>query len=304
MSFAGASVWVDVDQSLVSPNNPVVIVGAPMKKKDNPTEFVITTIKSEHFSYYRPSNEPELKFYKFKHVFMCNDCQVYVGDRVMFTGTMPACVPAEAGTLGGRTGVSVNRIYYVVGIVRKFSPTGIFAPEGFQIAYSLDGAEVKHPNELFGAAGNGEDDIVNSANTAMVTVGTCASPLKTPVTTTTPVVADPLPVPYTYDQGSGALAGPKTLGCQCDSANLKMKILRVNAAGGAYIWEKSGGVWGFKSRLSIPGPFTPLISNVLWEKSYFGKSTRSRSFFLAETSAGAAVSISAKHKLAFVGCPG
>jgi hypothetical protein len=306
LSFAGASVWVDVDPSLVSPNNPVVIVGAPMKKKDNPTEFVITSIKSEHFSYYRPSNEPDLVSYKFKNVFMCNDCQVYKGDRVMFTGTMPACVPAETGTLGGRTGVSVNRIYYVVGIVRIFSIGDTLNPEGFQIAYSMDGSKVLHAHEVFDIKYGGEDNVTNSANSAMVTVGTCDG--KTAVSSTTPVVSDPPPfgVPYTYNQGSGPLAGPKTLGCQCVAANLKMKILRVNAAGGAYIWEKSGGVWGFKSRLSIPGPFTPLISNVLWEKSYFGKSARNIRFvlFFAETSAGAAVSISAKHKLAFVGCPG
>jgi hypothetical protein len=268
LNFAGASVWVDEDLSASSPNNPVIIVGAPMKKQDNPTEFVITAIKSEHITYYRPSLEPELRFYKFKHVFMCNDCQVYEGDRVVFTGIKPDCVPDESGELGGRTGILLNRIYYVAGVVRKYSPSGTFLPEGFQIAYSHFGAEVNHPNELFGPSGNGEDVIVNSENTGIVTVGTCGD--KQALWSTKPNGNDPLPE-YTYDQGSGPLQGPKALGCECSTGNqLKMKIVRVNAAGGAYIWEKSGGVWMFKSRLSIPGPFTPLASNVLWAKSYFG----------------------------------
>jgi hypothetical protein len=258
-------VWVDVDSSTVSPNNPVVIVGAPMKKQDNPTEFVITAIKSEHITYYRPSLEPALVAFTFRHTFMCADCQVYVGDRVVFTGTMPACVPAESGTLGGRVGVSVNRIYYVVGIVRKYSPSGLFAPQGFQIAYSQDGAEVIHPNESGGMSG-GVDSWENSPNTAMVTVGTCVG--KVALTSDSPNGADPLPL-YTYDP-------VKSLGCECVSGNLKMRIVRVNAAGGAYIWEKNGGVWAFKTRLSIPGPFTPLASNVLWAKSYFGRSTQHR----------------------------
>jgi hypothetical protein len=302
VSFAGASVWIDVDPSTVSPNNAVIIVGAPMKKKDNPTEFAITEIKSEHYSYYRPSFEPLLNSFKYKHVFMCNDCQVYVGDRIMFTGTMPACVLPESGSLGGRTGVTTDKIYYVVGIVRKYSPTDEFVPEGFQIAYSMDGAEVTHPNESGGTSG-GEDSIINSANTALVTVGSCAYAGVTPVTSTTPNGANPPPL-YTYDQASGSLTGPKTLGCKCESPNLKMRIVRVNSAGGAYIWEKNGGVWVFRSRLSIPGPFTPLISNMLWEKSYFGKLLPKFSANSVDAFSGAAVSISSKHKLAFVGCPG
>jgi hypothetical protein len=260
-------------------NNPVVIVGAPMKKKDNPTEFTITGIRTEHFSYYRPSNEPELKSYKFKNVFMCNDCQVYTGDRVIFTGTMPSCVPAESGALGSRVGVSLNRIYYVVGVVRKFRPDDTNAPEGFQLSYSLDGVNVVHPNENGGMSG-GEDSFTPSDNTAIVTVGTCAG--KTTLSSSAPDGLDPLPAPmtqYVYDQGSGPLAGPKPVGCECASPNLKMKIVRVNAAGGAYLWEKNGGVWMFKSRLSIPGPYTPLVQNVLWENSYFGELKRIFCFY-------------------------
>jgi hypothetical protein len=293
-------VWIDVDSSAV-PNNPVVIAGSPMKKQDNPTEFVISAIKSEHITWYRLSFEPAMTWFKFKHVFMCNDCQVYVGDRVIFTGTMPGCVPAQTGALGSRTGVSLNTIYYVVAIVRKYNPMDTFTPEGFQIAYTQNGATVTHPNDA--GANGGEDAFVNSPNTAMVTVGNCDA--KTQLTSTTPNGADPPPL-YTYNQGSGDLQGPKTLGCECSTSNnLKMRILRVNAAGGAYIYEKISDTWRFRSRLSIPGPFTPLVSNMLWEKSYFGKSRVRISYTPSKLSeSGAAVSISAKHKLAFVGCPG
>jgi hypothetical protein len=238
-----------------------------MKKQDNPTEFTISSIKSEHITWYRLSNEPPMTWFKFKHVFMCNDCQVYVGDRVVFTGTMPACVPTESGTLAGRTGVSLNRIYYVVAVVRKYTPTDTFTPEGFQIAYTQQGATVIHPNEA-GSIG-GEDVITNAANTGIVTVGNCAN--KNALTSTTPNGANPPPL-YTYNQGSGSLQGPKSLGCGCSTSdNLKMRILRVNSAGGAYIYEKISGTWRFRSRLSIPGPYAPLTSNVLWEKSFFGK---------------------------------
>jgi hypothetical protein len=293
VTCAGAAVWIDEDSSTISPNNPVVIVGAPMKKQDNPTEFVITAIKSEHYTYYRPSLEPELKSFRFRHTFMCSDCQVYVGDKVVFSGTMPACVPTESGLFGARIGASVNRIYYVVGVVKQYNPSGTFAPQGFQLAYTLDGAEVKHPNELYGMNG-GEDSWENSADTAMVTVGTCAD--KQALSSATPNGADPPPL-YTYDP-------PKTLGCQCVATDLKMRIVRVNAAGGAYIWEKTSNAWTFKTRLSISGAFTPLESNVLWEKSYFGKEFCIHNVNCSSRFSGAAVSISAKHKLAFVGCPG
>jgi hypothetical protein len=294
---AGAAVWIDADSNTTSPNNPVVIVGAPMKKQDNPTEFVITAIKSEHYTYYRPSLEPELTSFKFRHTFMCNDCQVYVGDKIVFSGTMPTCVPTESGSFGARVGVSIGKIYYVAGVVKQYNPSGTFAPQGFQLAYTLDGAEVKHPNELYGMNG-GEDSWENSANTGLVTVGTCDVPLKASLSSSTPNGADPPPL-YTYDP-------PKTLGCQCNATDLKMRIVRVHAAGGAYIWEKVGNAWTFKTRLSIIGPFTPLQSNVLWEKSYFG--TEHQPSFFAQpviiSNPGAAVSISAKHKLAFAGCPG
>jgi hypothetical protein len=137
----------------------------------------------------------------------------------------------------------------------------------------------------------------------MVTVGNCDA--KTPLTSPTPNGADPPPL-YTYNQGSGDLQGPKSLGCECSTSNnLKMRILRVNSAGGAYIYEKISETWRFRSRLSIPGPFTPLVSNVLWEKSYFGKNRVRISYTPSKLGeSGAAVSISAKHKLAFVGCPG
>ncbi len=253
LTFAGASAWIDVDPS-ATPNNPVVIVGAPMKKQDNPIEFSISAIKSTHTTLWRAHVNNDNSLYTYNHVFMCNDCQLYVGDRVVFSGIMPGCVPAQSGTLGGRTGVSLNTIYYVVGIVRKYSPEDVFLPEGFQIAYTHQGANVAHPNELNGQLG-GTNTIVNSANTGIVTVGDCSN--KNALTSSSDVYG-PFPTAV-------------SLGCECSTSNLlKMKIVRVNAAGGAYIWEKSGDVWIFRSRLSIPGPFTPLTSNVLWDKSYFG----------------------------------
>ena len=253
LTLAGASVWIDVDPN-ATPNNPVVIVGAPMKKQDNPTEFVISAIKSTHTSLWRAHVNNANSLYTFDHVFMCNDCQLYLGDRVVFNGTMPACVPAQSGTLGGRTGVSLNTIYYVVGIVRKFSPEDRFFPEGFQLSYTYQGANVEHPNEKYGQSG-GSNIIVNSANTGIVTVGDCTG--KTALTNSS--------------DEYGPFPAAVSLGCECSTSDaLKMKIVRVNSAGGAYIWEKSGGVWIFRSRLRIPGPFTPLTSNVLWDKSYFG----------------------------------
>jgi len=262
LTLAGASVWIDVDLN-ATPNNPVVIVGAPMKKQDNPTEFVISAIKSTHTSLWRPHVNNANSLYTFNHVFMCNDCQLHVGDRVVFSGTMPTCVPAQSGTLGGRAGVSLNVIYYVVGIVRKYSPEDAFLPEGFQIAYTYQGANVAHPNELNGQSG-GSNTIVNSTNTGIVTVGDCSD--KTALTSSS--------------DGYGNFTAV-SLGCECSTSNaLKMKIVRVNSAGGAYVWEKSGGVWIFRSRLSIPGPFAPLTSNVLWDKSYFGMKHK----FLTHTS--------------------
>jgi len=261
--FAGASVWIDVDQN-PSPNNPVVIVGAPMKKQDNPTEFTISAIKSVHISYFRATQDTPVTSYTFNHVFMCPDCGLYLGDRIVFSGTMPACAPTpQSGTFDTRTGVNLDTIYYVVGIVRKFSPSDTFVPEGFQIAYTYQGANVKHPNEVNGQSG-GTNTWVNSANTAMVTVGDCTG--QTAVTAglnTSPNPEDG----YSY----GTPPFSYSLGCTCSTGgSLKMKIVRVNSAGGAYVWEKSGGTWIFRSRLSMQGAFSPFTSNILWEKSYFG----------------------------------